>query len=425
MKLRVFLNAAAFSLIMFGYGLVAIFVTDQAKSKLLTIPYRVIVLVISLYFIYIKVFGKKKNVIDQFLDGKTYFKSRESIRIFPLVAIFWVIYSFRFFNDVHGKLVFGDEQYYFSFLFLICWIPSFSFLMIDLKRPKEYLYIAQCTLITFGLFMLARLSYLKTSVFYTVLGRLSSEALNPISLGTFSGSLIILSTYILLQGKEIFGGFVTRIICFASILLGLYFLVSAASRGPIISTVICVLIIFASYASKIIYVGLPATIAGGMVMVDFILPLLQVGKGSNLDRLTSIGDKSAVERSDFLQMSFKLVSENWHNTFFGYGVELPKFGYPHNIIVESFLSTGVIGGCLFTLICLVVLIRSLDLSLSRDPWGWVGVLYVQAFIMSLTSGAIYAASAFWYLLFAVNNLWVKKDYASIYKRIQEAHFEKS
>jgi hypothetical protein len=424
MNLKDSLNAISFSFIMFGYGFFAIFVTNARESQLLTIPYRALVLLISLYFIYKKFLVKNKDPIDIFLDSKTYFKSREIIRIFPLVTLFCVIYLFRFFNDVYAKqLVYGDGQNYFILLFIFSWIPSISFLMIDPKKPLEYLRIAQLTLISFALIMLARLSSLQASYFYSQQGRLSSEALNPISLGTLSGTLIVVSTYVILRNKARADGVFIQFFSFASIPLGSYFLFAAASRGPIIATAVCLILIFVSSGKKILYVGVPVVIGGFTLITDVILPLLQGKGGSSLGRLMTTNDASADGRRDTFSMSYKLFSESWHNTFFGYGVELPKYGYPHNIIIESFLSTGVIGGCLFSLICFVVIMRSVDLVLSQDPWGWVGLLNIHNFIICLVSGSLYGSYAFWYLLFAVNILWNKKDYANVYRRIQQQYFQ--
>jgi hypothetical protein len=424
MNSKVLFNSISFALVLFGYGFVAIFVTEGKQSQALTIPYRIIVLLISLYFLYTKFFKKNKDPIDRFLDSKTYFKSRELIRIFPLTAIFCVMYSFRFFNDVYGKeLFFGKADYYFSFLFLISWVPSIVFLMIDAKRPKEYLYISQVGLFCFAMIMVSRLADLKKSTFYVQQGRLSSEALNPILLGNLSGALIVLSVYIILQEKIKSSKFFLRMLPFPSIALGLYFLLSAASRGPIISTIVCLTILFISSGKKLLYVGFPAVIAGFFVIVEYVLPSLQADGVIKLDRLLTVGDVSAQGRSDFAGIAIDLISKNWHNTIIGYGIELPQHGYPHNIIIESFLSTGILGGCLFSFICLVVSMRSVDLVLSQDPWGWVGLLYIQALIISLVSGSIYASSPFWYLLFAVNVLWNKKDYANVYRKIQQQYFQ--
>jgi hypothetical protein len=426
MNSRILFKTVSFSFLLFGYGFFALFVTDSKQSQALTLPYRAIVLLISLYFVYIKFSKKIQDPIERFLDSKTYFKSREIVRIFPLTSVFFVMYLFRFFNDVRGnELVFGKPEYYYSFLFLICWIPSIVFLMIDLKNPVEYLYISQITLLSFAVIMLSRLSFLKKSTFYMQQGRLSSEALNPISLGGLSAMLIVISVYIILHNGNEFDHLFMKILPFPSIALGLYFLLSAASRGPIISTVVCLFLIFISSGRKILYIGFPAIVAGFYVIVDYVLPALQGEGVIKLDRLLTVNDASADGRRDFFGMSIELISKNWHNTLIGYGIELPKLGYPHNLILESFLATGIIGGCLFSLICIVVLARSVDLILAKDPWSWVGLLYIQVLIVAFVSGCLYNSSSFWYLLFAVNNLWNKKDYANVYRRIQQQYFQSS
>jgi hypothetical protein len=426
MNSKVLFNATSFAFLLFGYGFFALFVTESTQSQALTIPYRATVLLISLYFLYCKLFVKNRDPIDNFLDSKTYFKSREKIRIFPLTTVFLVMYLFRFFNDVHGEqLVFGKPEYYYSYLFLICLIPSIVFLMIDLKNPQKYLYISQLTLLSFSVIMLSRLSYLQKSKFYVQQGRLSSEALNPISLGGFSAMLIVISVYVILHDGNKFNHLIMKILPFPSIALGLYFLLSSASRGPIISTIVCLFLIFISSGKKILYMGFPVIATGFYVLVDYVLPSLQGEGVIKLDRLLTVNDVSADGRRDFFGLSIELISKNWHNTLFGYGIELPKLGYPHNLILESFLTTGIIGGCIFSVVCIVVLMRAVDLVLSKDPWGWVGLLYVQVLIVALVSGCLYNSSSFWYLLFAVNILWNKKDYANIYTKMQQKYFQHS
>jgi O-antigen ligase len=102
----------------------------------------------------------------------------------------------------------------------------------------------------------------------------------------------------------------------------------------------------------------------------------------------------------------------------GFGLELPNGeGYPHNIFLESFLALGICGGLMFILITSYTIIASLKLLATKNSqWGWLGILFIQYTIGGCSSGSLYAASSFWYLLFAVlgvcnsvDNKWLSRE----------------
>jgi O-antigen ligase len=116
---------------------------------------------------------------------------------------------------------------------------------------------------------------------------------------------------------------------------------------------------------------------------------------SNQDVLETVSEGRAFRFNEGLE----LISSN---LAFGYGLELPNGGYPHNLIIESFLSLGIVGGFLFTYIYLYGIFRAVRLiKLNGHVNEIFSYFYIQRCVMALSSGNLYASSIFWYLLFYV------------------------
>jgi O-Antigen ligase len=423
---------------LFGYTGVSIFVTDTSISRLITIPYRAFVLFAACAIIahksVLQVFKAKKVIAAQsfrkdiVIDAKqpSYNSLRSRVNkskgnqltVLNIIFIFAFVYSLRFVYEGYGKqLFFGDYTYYFSFWFLICLIPGMGFLLIDRNKPTQYLKISYLALFSISILMISKISILKESIGSEQAGRLSGEALNPISLGAFGSTLILISFYLLIVARpkrmvdlllKLRISHLMLLSCVFSIFSGCYLLISAASRGPIVATLICFLLLLVIAVKKSFPIAISALFSGYAIVSSFILPYIQGEGMANLDRLSSFDDSYEGSRTDLIEASLRLIFENSYNFFVGYGIEIPGYGYPHNILLESFLSTGFFGGCLFSLGCMITLWRSLKLLLSHSPWGWLGLLFIQNMILSLFSGSLYGSSGFWYLLFSVNSLWLSR-----------------
>src|SRR5205807_9266535 len=75
--------------------------------------------------------------------------------------------------------------------------------------------------------------------------------------------------------------------------------------------------------------------------------------------------------------------------------------YPHNVVVESFMATGVFGGIAFTLLLSATCFQAWRLLIYNPARAWLGVLFFHALVASLFSGALYLSYQLWYLIGAV------------------------
>ena len=88
----------------------------------------------------------------------------------------------------------------------------------------------------------------------------------------------------------------------------------------------------------------------------------------------------------------------------GAGATLPDGGFSHNILVEAFLTTGVVGGLLFLFVNFAATIKTLYLICVDSKNAWIGYLFINYLIAALFSGALHLVLQYWILLSIVLSL---------------------
>lgn len=229
------------------------------------------------------------------------------------------------------------------------------------------------------------------------IGRLNVDSLNPISMGHLGASGILVGIGSIIESRN-----TPRVnhLCKASILLGLMLMVLANSRGPIVAILAALLFLISARIDRRRTLLLAASLA-------FLLLGLGIYFWEELQFLAfrfgaAIGgqDLSTIGRMDALSGAW---SQFLSAPFFGDALEerSTQF-YPHNVIVESFMATGLLGGMAF----LFVLVRAVMVSWSSLRNGslpqWVGLLTVQYIVGAQFSGAIYQSTAMWALVMLVS-----------------------
>jgi O-antigen ligase len=105
-------------------------------------------------------------------------------------------------------------------------------------------------------------------------------------------------------------------------------------------------------------------------------------------------------------MRLEVMSGAWKSfteaPLLGNALEVMEYGgYPHNVVIESFMATGIVGGTTFTVLLLLSFIYALSLVRMPGSYSWIGLLFIQYMTGSLVSGAIYNSPTMWALLGAV------------------------
>ncbi|MBN3894909.1 MAG: O-antigen ligase family protein [Nostoc sp. NOS(2021)] len=391
-----------FSIALFGYGIIASSIKDASTSRLTTIPYRAIVISLSiLVLLFIK---KKTNASNNTKTNK-----QKKVSLSLLVFIFIIFYTFRIIYDLgYNDLLVKESSEYLLNWFGICLIPGITFLFLDLKSSKKYLYLSWMFLTLASILALPLIAQGQVSKTFTEQGRLGGEAFNPISLGHQGGSLLLISLYVLLN-RESSKNRITKILYIFSLVTGLILLFFAASKGPIIAIIVCVCLLLVSLQRQGVNIF---KISGIIVIVAIFANIafsFSIDSGSGLlERFSSLlngddfDDSRFVQRPELYQKASELITEY---PIFGYGLEIPNLGYPHNLILEAFLATGLLGGSLFVIIYIYAAIKAIGIIMAKNSsWSWLGLLYIQYSIGTMFSGSLYGSYTFWYLLFAIFGL---------------------
>jgi O-antigen ligase len=427
--LRVF----TFAFTLWGYGIISFLASDPVTTQLVTVPYRAIVLVLNLCLIVVN-FGLIK--IKARYGLSTPVKTLADKKISILLIIFIILYSIRVLYDTTGSGSAAENPGTFLLLwFPITLIPSINFLHIDFSKSNKYLIYSWIFLCVIGAGILL-LNPSQSEQFATLGGRLSNLALNPIALGNYAASLALISLHVSLNKKKVLHsllGKFSKIAFPATAAIGVIGVFLSGSRSPLISLLICALILLLT-SSKKTKMGLKFVVTLLLIIGLFgfgVSFALEQGSGS-IERIFATEEEfSGTSRFAGTEHSrlylYSLVLEKVEKyPLFGFGLELPDgLGYPHNLILESFLALGIVGGLMFIILQIYMLFQAFALLKHKNSykaaWGWLGILFIQYFIASMSSGSIYGSYVLWYLMFAVLVI-VNTDDIQFSRIEQEQHF---
>jgi hypothetical protein len=146
-------------------------------------------------------------------------------------------------------------------------------------------------------------------------------------------------------------------------------------------------------------VVLAACAAAALSMAE---PLLDEGGGILVDRLENIAiaDSSNLSDTERLGLWAGAWEQFIEHPILGSGLEEKTFRfYPHNMVLESLMATGVLGGALFIGIFLNGLIAALR-SMRWPGAGWIGLILVAQTANAVYTGSVWGSQVYWHFLIA-------------------------
>jgi O-antigen ligase len=181
--------------------------------------------------------------------------------------------------------------------------------------------------------------------------------------------------------------------------------VASASRGPILAALLVALVY--SFARRkrggmalgvlVLRLGL---LAAGVAGVVWLVGYLEEGGYISLiERFTdTLEDVAAQERIAMVYGAWTQFTE--HPVLGSHFVELRFYTYPHNIIVESLMATGIVGAALLLANLAAAILAALRLIAASPSLAWIGLIYLQYVVNSMVSGSLYFDTTFWAYGFA-------------------------
>ncbi|WP_207495316.1 O-antigen ligase family protein [Aridibaculum aurantiacum] len=366
-----------------------------ASSRPFNMAYRLVCVAMAVYIILV-VLGRKKE------DFKT------SIPIYLFLA-FWLVYSIRLFIDISILKVPNNVDTNFaiySFAFGNCLLPSLAILLIAKKinlnkaLPVMFGLVLSSNIIIFLLVIVKQGFSLE--ILQSRLWLASDEGkatINPITISLYGSYLFILSLIILIT-KQWRLNMVKRSGIIIALLLGLLNIMMGASRGPMLFTALALVVILVNAwrlnrfsirgLLKFFVVGIALTVAFAL----FVWPSIADVDLEFITRISFSFEKGleGEERDlsitaawhDFLRHPF--LGSSFVGTFDGY--------YPHNIVVEALMATGVLGGFFFISFLGFVIFKSFML-LRQSKYFPFGMIMLAIIFTSLLSGALFMGVDLW------------------------------
>jgi O-antigen ligase len=312
------------------------------------------------------------------------------VPLFYLFLVFWILYSIRILHDtfLFSWQLGRKPSEYFLFAFVLsffCSIPFFVPVKFDFKKADRLIFIALIVLNLLGVYN----NLNAENLFAERLG--GNERLNPIVFGMLGGLLMVASFIQLLSVRA---NWVKFIIAAATLFLGLANLLIAASKSPIIFTLLSLFIITWHSLKKGKYraAGMLFFMVCISVFSIFYFGLQEVFLLA-VTRFTEISsDASSYERLDMLLGGLRQFLED--PLLGSFLEEKINKEYPHNLILESFMATGIVGGVIFSIFYLSVFWATIK-NITRSQFTMPGFIALSSLIFSLFSGGLSFYVDFW------------------------------
>ncbi|MBS9784583.1 MAG: O-antigen ligase family protein [Oceanivirga sp.] len=255
----------------------------------------------------------------------------------------------------------------------------------DIFQGQEKLYrISAC--IIFILFVLYTIGFTES------IGNrhMIKGMLNPIWAGRVYAFLSLLVTYYILAYKRY------NIINILAVILGIFLVYTAGTRGPLFAYAIITTLIMWKYSNKVVLLSVLSVF---ILIIMLIIENRGVGAhSSNLGRL------------DYLYF----VLDYWNKTFLGYGIG--SFGnlylnkdvifYPHNLILELYIEGGI---PLFAII--IVLFLNFFINFRMN---YISISVIFFMINSMLSGDITSNNFLFIFLFLNSYIQDNKEQQKLY-----------
>lgn len=364
-------------LIVVGYTFFSAFATPFSieNTRIFSLPYRVLILIFSVYIIY------KNFSLQKFKNIAVY-----------SILLFWFFYFIKsyisFTNDFYeAKFAKTFSEIYVRIIIIVL-VPSLALLFINYKK-LDLSIVAKGFFYVLLLMLSLNFIYAISTPYIVYMNFIFS--MYYISYGHLGASLTIVSLFLLLfKQKEM-----SRNILIYGLFLGLATIVIAGARSPFLAIMLVIpylLILHKNYKLILLYLAL---------LLVSIIAIYILGKDGNQDFIFATRTYNWLFKGDTsLRMPlFQHATEIFKSNVFLGGRTLYKDGmYPHNIFLELLMATGFLGFIIYFLKFIPV-IKNYFLfttKIKNTKHIFFFAIFLQYFILVFTSYSIYAVPEFLY-----------------------------
>ena len=332
------------------------------------------------------------------------------------LTVFWTTYITRLWLDTLINLVplSRDQIEYWIWAIGGCLVPMVALM----ARPDEatgrkaliatYWITASAAVLV----LVATWADISTGVALTIeRGRLELSALNPISVGHLGGSMTLIATHRILCGEYRNGNTIFRATYILFAVVGLVLLIASGSRGALIGTIIAPLMLAAAGVRRrrglLSIVFIVSLVASGILMAKYAEDALGFATVTRL--VGGVNPEFDTGASARLQLMGAAWNQFLDSPVLGSGVEESTgLDYPHNVVIESFMATGILGGTAFVMLIMIAVRASWHLLNTVPQQRWVAMLCIQYIVGAQFSGSLWGNTILWALMGAVFALGVPR-----------------
>jgi|SRR5699024_10445180 len=376
-------NISFFNIFFFSLGgyytsliLVSNFLSNN-YSRIVTMPIRVVIILSIIYLVVNSDIHKKLK----------------------LEAVFFIIFSFFYIFKIAISAVLDSNLYIPPSQFLLYFLSFvfLPFLLVSIIRINKFEYEKIFNIIIFGCVSVSILTYLFYGKLLGNVSRISQEVgkdanyISPLALSYVSVLGISLCfSYLLTRTPPV----KYKIYLYLTILLCLIPFFLGASRGSVLAFVFSISFYFLASRglTKKIKLIFPVFI------IIFLFFFMSNYMGTSVfDRVINIS--SAIDSQSSSAVRLYLwengILQFLNNPLLGDSLQLEVAKhYPHNIIVEVLMSTGLIGFIPFFIFSILIFKKSIKIIRIHPEMFWVTNIFFMGFVMNMFSGAIWGASWF-------------------------------
>jgi O-antigen ligase len=371
-------------------GLIAVAIAQNWYSRALSVT----------YFAGFAVFCTIASAYS-FSKNPALFNRREVV----FTALFLFLYALRVVKSAlfsQGPLIL-PPRYYIYYLVAGCLVPMMAFFRGMEARTATAAYRS---VVISAVVSMAACLWVYRSLLGTNFGRLGmslEDALNPLQLAYLGSAVCVLAAYDILYRQSAAAHLSLRFLaCVLAMGLAFLALIIGASKGALLSLAVCVLAAVVGRLMVKRYVASTVFILALLCLLPLLTNLTGVLGSGLVERLRDPTEYSGEGRMALVTAT---MSEFAASPLFGSGLELKSMSFPHNVIAEAFLTTGIFGGTLFVGLCIWATYRSMRILVYSPRDGWIGLLFIHYFVMAELSGVMYLAWPFWYSYAAV--MWIR------------------
>lgn len=325
--------------------------------------------------------------------------SQSSLLIYFLFSFFWIFYVFAIVREIYNpspELIFSPYTYL-GYSLIYCIIP---FLFYSLKHSWSSLEIFKSAIIFSGIVLSILTFALYGQFLLSGIGRInelkyldggSTSFISPLALSYSSSIVISICLYYILFRKI---DRKTRTYYWIATLLSLIPFFLGASRGSVI-------VILFSLFVVIMLQGAFYTKISAIVMFSVIAVIVIVFAnmtGSNVvSGILNLSQDMESNPSNVIRLSQwnSAISQFLSSPVLGDSIQSEVPPYPHNVILEVFMSVGVIGALPFLSLLAFAFYKSLTVIRYRPEYTWISIIYFQGLIQGMVSGAVYSSIFLW------------------------------